>query len=88
MTTVHMRETKSEYGMRCKAAGNAKEKASKNIMRRCFQNTGRRSTYNSSPIVVAGCFLECCLLLRLAVLPNISPAQAVTLLRLPMLGYV
>lgn len=45
VTTVQMRDTKSEYGIRCKAAGKAKEKASKNIMRRCFQNTGSRSTY-------------------------------------------
>ena len=30
--------------MRCRAAGKAKEKASKNIIRRCFQYTGSRST--------------------------------------------
>jgi len=39
-----MRETNSEYGTRCRAAGKAKEKASKNIIRRCFQYTGSRST--------------------------------------------
>ena len=48
VTTVQMRQTTREYGMRCRAAGNAKEKASKNIMRRCCQKTGKRSTYTTS----------------------------------------
>ena len=47
--TVQIRDTSTEYGMRCRAAGKAKEKASKNISRCCFQKTGRRSTCNHQP---------------------------------------
>lgn len=49
--TVQMRDTRTEYGMRCRAAGKAKEKASKNIIRCCFQYTGSRSTC-TTPVVL------------------------------------
>ena len=34
--------------MRCRKVGKAKEKASKNSIRRCFQNTGSRSVYSAT----------------------------------------